>query len=62
MDSVAFISTETGDDLIVAFAVQDPDDPREIESPTLLRTPKYEFLLEETRARSYEPDLWRAPA
>ncbi len=45
MDSVAFISTETGDDLIVAFAVQDPNDPTEIESLTLLRTPKYESLL-----------------
>jgi hypothetical protein len=40
-----FISTENGDDLIVSFAVIDPADPTEIESLTLLRTPKYEHLL-----------------
>ena len=46
MDIVAFITTERGGDLIVSFAVQKPDDPTEIESLTLLRTPKYESLLE----------------
>jgi hypothetical protein len=45
METVAFISTENGDDLIVSFAVIDPADPTEIESLTLLRTPKYEHLL-----------------
>ncbi|NPT62477.1 hypothetical protein [Paraburkholderia elongata] len=47
METVAFISTENGDDLIVSFAVIDPADPSEIESLTLLRTPKYEHLLED---------------
>jgi hypothetical protein len=45
METVAFISTENGDDLIVSFAVVDPADPTEIESLTLLRTPKHEPLL-----------------
>nr|WP_199242084.1 hypothetical protein [Paraburkholderia sp. BL8N3] len=40
-----FISTENGDDLIVSFAVVDPTDATEIDSLTLLRTPKYEHLL-----------------
>ena len=31
--------------MIVSFAVIDPADPTEIESLTLLRTPKYEHLL-----------------
>jgi hypothetical protein len=45
MDTVAFITTEDdGTDLIVSFAVQDRSDPFEIESLTLLRTPKYEDL------------------
>lgn len=47
MDLVAFITTETGTDLIVSFAVCCRDDPTEIESLTLLRTPKYESLLDE---------------
>ncbi|HZC34578.1 MAG TPA: hypothetical protein VE242_03135 [Chthoniobacterales bacterium] len=44
---VAFITTETGDDLIVSFAVCEPDDPTEIETLTILRTPKYEGILYE---------------
>lgn len=47
MDLVAFISVEAGDDLLLSFAVQDPDDPFEIESLILLRTPKFEFIFEE---------------
>ena len=47
MELVSFISTETGDDLILSFAVQDPDEPSAIESLTLLRTPKYDFILDE---------------
>src|SRR5436190_1929460 len=47
MDTVAFITTESGDDLIVSFAVQDLEEPSEIESLTLLRTPKYEFIVTE---------------
>jgi hypothetical protein len=45
MDTVSFISSELGDDLVVSFAVQTPADPTEIESLTLLRTPKYERFL-----------------
>jgi hypothetical protein len=44
---VAFITTQTGDDLIVSFAVCRPDDPTEIESLTILRTPKYEAFFDE---------------
>jgi hypothetical protein len=44
---VAFITTQTGDDLIIAFAVCQPDDPTEIDSLIILRTPKHEFFLEE---------------
>jgi hypothetical protein len=44
MELVAFISTETGTDLIVSFAVCAPGDPTQIESLTLMRTPKYEGL------------------
>jgi hypothetical protein len=47
MDTVAFLSIESGKDLIVSFAVMVPNDPTEIESLTLLRTPVYEPLLEE---------------
>jgi hypothetical protein len=44
---VAFITAQTGDDLVVSFAVSQPDDPADIESLIILRTPKYEFFLEE---------------
>jgi len=47
METVSFITVETGDDLILSFAVQRHDDPSEIESLILMRTPKYEFILEE---------------
>ena len=47
MDTVAFVTTESGEDLILSFAVQDLEDPSEIESLILLRTPKYEFIVEE---------------
>jgi hypothetical protein len=66
METVAFITTELGDDLIVSFAIADPTDPTEIESLTLLRTMKYESLLppEERgvsvsfeRSRSVDRDL-----
>ena len=48
MEIVNFISVESGKDLIVSFAVQALDDPSEIESLTLLRTPVYEHLLDES--------------
>jgi hypothetical protein len=44
---VAFITVQTGEDLIISFAVCEPDDPSDIESLTILRTPKYEVFLEE---------------
>ena len=44
VEPVSFITTETGDDLIVSFAVG--DDATEIESLTLIRTPKYERILD----------------
>ena len=45
MKEVSFIHTERGDDLIVSFAVLGPE-PMEVKSLTLLRTPKYEFILD----------------
>lgn len=51
METVAFITIQTGDDLILSFAVQALDDWEEIESLIFMRTPKYEFLLEEHERR-----------
>ena len=47
MDSVSFIETETGDDLIVSFAIPVGEFPDDIESLILLRTPKYEKFLDD---------------
>ena len=44
---VAFITAKTVDDLFISFAVCPPDDPTDIESLTILRTPKYEAFLDE---------------
>ena len=46
MYRVNFITTEQKDDLIVSFAVAAGDFPGDILSLTLLRTPKYEFILD----------------
>jgi hypothetical protein len=46
METVEFITTESGDDLIVSFAIAGRADPVDVVSLTLLRTPKYEFILE----------------
>ena len=46
MHRVDFITTERGDDLIVSFAIVAGDFPGDILSLTLLRTPKYEFILD----------------
>ncbi len=43
-EAVAFVTAEQGDDLIVSFAIAD-EEPGEIVSLILLRTPKYEFIL-----------------
>ncbi len=47
MELVAFITCETGTDLIVSFAVCGVEDASQVESLTLMRTPKYEGLLYE---------------
>ena len=47
METIGFISTEAGTDLIVSFAIVKQNDPTDIESLTLLRTPKYEPLLDD---------------
>jgi hypothetical protein len=47
MERVSFISVETGFDLILSFAVQCPDNPSEIESLILMRTPRYEAFFDE---------------
>jgi hypothetical protein len=44
---VAFISTESGHDLIVSFAVYEPEDPAAVESLTVLRIPEHEGFLYE---------------
>jgi hypothetical protein len=46
MENAWFITNEEGDDLIVSFAIP-IDDAGNVKSLTLLRTPKYEFALEE---------------
>lgn len=46
MYRVNFITTEQKDDLIVSFAIATGDFPGDILSLTLLRTPKYEFILD----------------
>ena len=45
MKRVDFLTAESGDDLIVAFAISRAD-PGEIRTLSLIRTPKYEFILE----------------
>ncbi|MCX5885853.1 MAG: hypothetical protein NT096_08095 [Proteobacteria bacterium] len=47
MKQASFIHTEDGDDLIVSFVIagDDPIGPEDVKSLTLIRTPKYEFLL-----------------
>jgi hypothetical protein len=46
IERVSFITTETGDDLIVSFAVL-ASGFGDIKSLILLRTPKYEFFLDD---------------
>ncbi len=47
MEKASFITTEDGDDLIVSFAIP-IDEDWDVKSLTLLRTPKYEFALDES--------------
>ena len=44
LDVVSFVTLQDGDDLIVSFAIAD-EEPDEIVSLILLRTPNYEPLL-----------------
>jgi hypothetical protein len=44
---VSFISAETGDDLIVSFSVYQPEDPADVETLIIIRTPKHEQFLYE---------------
>lgn len=44
VDTVSFLTVEIGKDLVLAFAVMDPDDPTEVESLILQRTPVYEAV------------------
>jgi len=45
MVDVGFITTEDNDDLLVSFAIR-VSDYADLKSLTLLRTPKYEFILD----------------
>jgi len=47
MENASFITIEDGDDLIVSFAIP-LGEPGDVKSLTLLRTPKYEFILDES--------------
>lgn len=47
MENASFISTEDGDDLIVSFAIP-LDEDGDVKSLILLRTPKYEFILDKS--------------
>ena len=50
MDRVAFIRTEQRDvDLIVSFAIEG-EVPGEVKSLILMRSPKYEFVFDDTNA------------
>lgn len=46
MEHVSFITVQDGEDLIVSFAISG-DGVLDVKSLTLLRTPKFEFLLAE---------------
>jgi len=47
IENASFITTEEGDDLIVSFAIP-VDEYGDVKSLTLLRTPKYEFIMDES--------------
>ena len=52
MEAVDFITVESGDDLIVSFAIRGAE-PDEIRSLTLQRTPKYEVFLPDSERGVY---------
>ena len=45
MESVSFITTQSGVDLVISFAIYQNGDSGQIDSLTLIRSPKYEVLL-----------------
>jgi len=47
VENAIFITTEEGEDLIVSFAIP-LEEPGDVKSMILLRTPKYEFALDES--------------
>jgi hypothetical protein len=47
MENAIFITVEDGEDLIISFAFP-LDEPDDVKSLILLRTPKYEFALDES--------------
>lgn len=59
MEHVEFITTESGDDLIVSFALS-AGEPGEIRSLILQRTPKFEFLFDKSErgVRFSDEDTW----
>jgi hypothetical protein len=59
---VAFITVQTGQDLVLSFAVCSPDDPSDIDCLIIMRTPKYEVFFEEwERGASVSFDRDRDP-
>lgn len=46
MENVLFMNNEEGDDLIVSFAIE-CSDPGDVKSLILLRTPQFEFILQD---------------
>lgn len=47
MENASFMTTEDGQDLIVSFAIP-LENSGDVKSLTLLRTPKHEFILDES--------------
>jgi hypothetical protein len=47
MEKVLFMTNQDRSDLIVSFAIECPDDPGHVKSLILLRTPKFEFILDD---------------
>jgi len=46
VENVLFMNNEEGDDLIVSFAIE-CSEPGDVKSLILLRTPEFEFILDE---------------
>jgi hypothetical protein len=59
VEQVEFITTESGDDLVVSYALS-AGEPGKIRSLVLQRTPKYEFLFDKSErgVRFSDEDSW----